>query len=402
MKTTHSPSSPPLPSKLAQRVAVPAASTILMALAMALVPSAAAAPAQGAKDVEVVRKTFQRLDANGDGKVTSKEAARGKISSKVFAAHDDDGSAALSTDEFLVLYNDLLVQAKRPVPKDLSDEVIRIQARRRAIAESKSAKSKGAAKPGATATAASDKPAGKGAGTPAGRPSLVPTSLAPVQSQPVKPQPVTAKPVTAQPVKTQQAAPKSVVPVKAPSADATGSAQPAKSAAGSTATPEETAKRIEEARRKQADLDEIRIREARIKAADSAEARTRAAREKEAQAQAEARIRAAREQQARDSAKARTIAARKKAALEAEASGKDGSPEQAKAERVPGGKVRSTTRKAKGVMTAGKKPAPNSSADADPPQKGNQKGSQKVPQKADQKAPQKSGQKGAKKGADGR
>jgi len=97
------------------------------------------APLQTRKPVtlKVVQSTFQRLDGNSDKSVSLSEAIQAKVSTSLFNKHDSDGSRGLNTDEFAVLYKELLVKAKRPVSRDLNNEVARIEAARRAEAEAR-------------------------------------------------------------------------------------------------------------------------------------------------------------------------------------------------------------------------------------------------------------------------
>lgn len=326
--------SSPSPSLKAAVLALLGASLLSVDVeaAMALAPQA---KKQTAKGTVTVKSTFQKLDADKDGTVTLKEASRWKIPTAAFRRHDIDQSKGLSADEFVVLYKDLLVQAGRPVASDLAAEVARIQARRRVKATKK---------------VQEKAPAEAPAVTPQKAVSATPQKVA--LKAPQKGAPQKGRPES-QP-KSQPKNP-SVAPARTPVAGS----QAASSGVADAASPEETEKRVQEARTKAAaDSAEARTKAARVKAAESAEARTKAARIKaaesaeartkaarlKAEAQAEARIREARIERAMSSAEARTKAAREKAAAEARqnaarekaAKDKKGTPPVQKPVPVPG------------------------------------------------------------------
>ncbi|QDV09689.1 EF hand [Planctomycetes bacterium Poly30] len=335
-----------------------------------LTPQLSASPAPQKRDakeqpkgVALIKSTFQKVDKDQDGSVSVAESQNARIPSALFDEHDVDGTKSLNADEFVVLYKDLLVKANKPVTQDLVSEVARIQARRRALEQE--AKKAEDARKAQEAKRVEDARKGQADQN--------------AQGAPVTPGAKEAQPAKQQPVRGVQSAPApSVVPSDAatpvdPDVIPEAKAPVAEVVKDPGATPEETAKRVEEARRKQADLDETRIREARIKAAEQAEARTKAGRIKaaeEAAAQAEARTKAGRIKAAEQAAEARIRAAREKAAAEAAANGSGGAPPnpgELKGERIPDGKVKSVKRTVQSVTRKGETPPSAGKPAATPP-----------------------------------
>ncbi len=208
-------------------------STLALALALAGALSAAeAAPAPAVQEkrtatLELAKRTFKKLDANKDGKVSLAEAGRTGVPAKAFNAQDADADKLLSESEFILLYRDLLASGGYPIASDLEQAVKGIQADRKRQAD----------------------------------------------------------------------------------LDAKRIEEARRKQAQDSAEARTTA-----ARKQQAELDAKRTQDARKKQAqDSAEARTTAARKQQAELDAK-RIEEARKKQAQDSAEARTTAARKKQA----------------------------------------------------------------------------------------
>ncbi len=119
----------------------PRSSTLALALALAGVLSAAeAAPAAPAQEkrtatLELAKRTFKKLDANKDGKVSLAEAGRTGVPTKAFNAQDADGDKLLSESEFILLYRELLASGGYPIASDLEQAVKGIQADRKKAAE---------------------------------------------------------------------------------------------------------------------------------------------------------------------------------------------------------------------------------------------------------------------------
>lgn len=101
---------------------------------LCLVASALAAPQAS---IAVMRRTFARLDADGDVKVSAEEAVSCGLAPDLFVKHDRDRDGLLDGDEFTMLYHDLLVRSNRVVPRDIADEVVRVRARIRAREEAR-------------------------------------------------------------------------------------------------------------------------------------------------------------------------------------------------------------------------------------------------------------------------
>ena len=106
----------------------------LTALVCGLLLSSAALAQDSSQGVSLatVRGTFRKADADGDGAITAREAARARIPAKHFVAHDVDANRSLTQEEFVAYYRELLVKARRPVGKDLEAEVARVETLRRA------------------------------------------------------------------------------------------------------------------------------------------------------------------------------------------------------------------------------------------------------------------------------
>jgi hypothetical protein len=114
--------------------------TTLLALAALLAPtfsaggraSGAAAGGEQPTDLKRVRSIFRAIDLDGNGEIAREEAERARIPMAAFRERDVNADAALSPDEFVMYYRQLLVDARRPVADDLLREAARIQAVRRA------------------------------------------------------------------------------------------------------------------------------------------------------------------------------------------------------------------------------------------------------------------------------
>jgi len=107
---------------------------ILTTLVGGLLLSSAALGQESSQGVSLatVRGTFRKADADGDGAISAREAARARIPAKHFVAHDIDANRSLTQEEFVAYYRELLVKARRPVGKDLEAEVARVETLRRA------------------------------------------------------------------------------------------------------------------------------------------------------------------------------------------------------------------------------------------------------------------------------
>lgn len=103
----------------------------LQTLSLGLLLTAAASAQGGAVDLARVRATFQKADASQDGKLDSKEAIKAGIPAADVRRLDHDKDGALSGDEFLLYYRQLLSRAGRKAAKDLEDEAARILAARK-------------------------------------------------------------------------------------------------------------------------------------------------------------------------------------------------------------------------------------------------------------------------------
>ena len=104
----------------------------IAAAALALACLSRGATAAPEASISVMRRTFARLDADGDVKVSAQEAVSCGLAPDLFVAHGRDRDGLLDGDEFTLLYHDLLVRSKRVVPRDIADEVVRVRARIRA------------------------------------------------------------------------------------------------------------------------------------------------------------------------------------------------------------------------------------------------------------------------------
>ena len=76
--------------------------------------------------------TLQAADADGDGRLTDREAAAVPVPTVEFKAADQDGDGGWSREEFLLYYRQKLLAAGQRVGEDLEGETARIQALRRA------------------------------------------------------------------------------------------------------------------------------------------------------------------------------------------------------------------------------------------------------------------------------
>ena len=115
------------------------AQILAMALGGAL-GGAALASAAGPQDsppatLELAQRTFRKLDANKDGKVSLTEARRGGLTAAAFNSQDADADQHLSQEEFTLLYRALLSGRGYPIAADLDRAVTDIQAARKKQAE---------------------------------------------------------------------------------------------------------------------------------------------------------------------------------------------------------------------------------------------------------------------------
>ena len=69
--------------------------------------------------LDLVNRTFTRLDANADGRIALSEARRVGVSARVFNGQDHDADQHLSKDEFTLLYRELLRPTGRKIGADL-------------------------------------------------------------------------------------------------------------------------------------------------------------------------------------------------------------------------------------------------------------------------------------------
>ena len=107
------------------------------ALAGALLGAAPAASAQDSPPatLELAQRTFKKLDANKDGKISLAEARRGGLTASSVNGEDADADQHLSEAEFTLLYRGLLSSRGYPIAKDLDRAVDGIQAARKQAAE---------------------------------------------------------------------------------------------------------------------------------------------------------------------------------------------------------------------------------------------------------------------------
>lgn len=127
------PSTRPTP----RATAPPWVTAALLALA-AFAPSARADDAPSAPtSLAVLRRTFDRMDADANGFVSAAEGAKAGLPASCFVVHDRDRDGHLSRDEFTLCYRALLLDSKRAVPADIAEEVVRVRARQRAREEAR-------------------------------------------------------------------------------------------------------------------------------------------------------------------------------------------------------------------------------------------------------------------------
>ncbi|MDP6540168.1 MAG: hypothetical protein QF410_11540 [Planctomycetota bacterium] len=117
--------------------------TPLLTLAL-LASDGAAQRSQETSPVRRARGTFAAADTNKDGVLDAREVSRASIPRDAFAKYDHDGDRNLSSDEFLLYYRQLLLDARRPAGAELDREAARIQALRKAH-EQKEARARRAA-----------------------------------------------------------------------------------------------------------------------------------------------------------------------------------------------------------------------------------------------------------------
>lgn len=111
-----------------------------------LAADAAAQRSQGTSPLRRARGTFAAADSNKDGVLDAREVSRASIPRDEFKAFDQDGDRALSSDEFLLYYRQLLIDARRPAGAELDREAARIQALRKAHEEKEARARRAAAK----------------------------------------------------------------------------------------------------------------------------------------------------------------------------------------------------------------------------------------------------------------
>ena len=98
---------------------------------LALTISTSANP-EGEGSLKQARDLFERVDRDGDARISALEAGRNGIPSKEFVAYDVDRDRKLSESEFTLFYRQLIIKAGKNVDEDLDAEVARITAARRA------------------------------------------------------------------------------------------------------------------------------------------------------------------------------------------------------------------------------------------------------------------------------
>ena len=111
--------------------------TLTLAGALSTAESAPAAAVQEKRTatLELAKRTFTKLDANKDGKLSLTEAGRTGVPAKAFNAQDADADKHLSQSEFILLYRELLASSGYPIASDLDQAAKGIQADRRKAAE---------------------------------------------------------------------------------------------------------------------------------------------------------------------------------------------------------------------------------------------------------------------------
>ncbi|MEE8467553.1 MAG: hypothetical protein V3T22_03820, partial [Planctomycetota bacterium] len=109
---------------------VPALGLALASAAEAQAPRDAQAPTQGG--LARARALFHKVDLDGDGLISAREAGRHGIPTRDFVAHDTNRDRQLARQEFVIFYRQLRVKAGKGVSPDLEAEAARIQAERRA------------------------------------------------------------------------------------------------------------------------------------------------------------------------------------------------------------------------------------------------------------------------------
>ncbi len=119
--------------------------TPLLSLGL-LAADAAAQRSQETSPLRRARGTFAAADSNKDGVLDAREVSRASIPRDEFKAFDQDGDRALSSDEFLLYYRQLLIDARRPAGAELDREAARIQALRKAHEEKEARARRAAAK----------------------------------------------------------------------------------------------------------------------------------------------------------------------------------------------------------------------------------------------------------------
>ena len=85
--------------------------------------------------LDLVNRTFTRLDANADGRIALSEARRVGVSARVFNGQDHDADQHLSKDEFTLLYRELLRPTGRKIGADLERAAKGIEEARKKQAE---------------------------------------------------------------------------------------------------------------------------------------------------------------------------------------------------------------------------------------------------------------------------
>ncbi len=91
-----------------------------------LLPGLAGAQEQPRTALDRARGVFAAADADGDGRLDGEELAAASIRTAVVGRWDEDGDRHLTRDEFLLYYRQLLVDAGRPLGRDLVEESERI------------------------------------------------------------------------------------------------------------------------------------------------------------------------------------------------------------------------------------------------------------------------------------
>ncbi|MDP6410918.1 MAG: hypothetical protein QGI46_16210 [Planctomycetota bacterium] len=129
-----------------------------------LAADAAAQRSQETSPLRRARGTFAAADSNKDGVLDAREVSRASIPRDEFKAFDHNGDRALSSDEFLLYYRQLLLDARKAAGAELDREAARIQALRKAHEEKEARARRAAAKASGGAEASgNEKPQAQGA-----------------------------------------------------------------------------------------------------------------------------------------------------------------------------------------------------------------------------------------------